>query len=164
LFGAPPDLAERETKPRRRLLDSIFPWQEEPSSTGFELRDWTKYTQYSDRAAGGNFILNKSLEYRELDSRTRKSHLLKNAVSERLAMALFGGTALIVPMLIMALRPGITIALITVSIATLIFALVLAFFAVGSMGKDVLAATAAYAAVLVVFVGTSLTPAPSQGT
>jgi len=36
-----------------------------------------------------------------------------------------------------------------------VFAIDLAFGAIDSVGKDVLAATAAYAAVLVVFVGTS---------
>jgi len=45
---------------------------------------------------------------------------------------------------------------VTVSVATFLFAFVMALGATDSAGKDVLAATAAYAAVLVVFVGTSL--------
>lgn len=48
-----------------------------------------------------------------------------------------------------------TFALVTVSVATFIFALVLALCAKNSAGKDVLAATAAYTAVLVGFVWTS---------
>ena len=70
-------------------------------------------------------------------------------------MALFGGIALLGPVLVMALHPGRTIALVTVSIAIVLFAFVLAFMAKNMPGKDILAATAAYAAVLVVFVGTS---------
>lgn len=60
------------------------------------------------------------------------------------------------PMTIMTLVPGATISLITALVATSRFALVLAFFSEESMGKDILAATAAYAAVMVVFVGDRL--------
>lgn len=75
-----------------------------------------------------------------------------------MVMAIFGGAALIGPMLIMTLHPSRNTSLITVSVATFLFALVLAIIANDSSGKDVLGATAAYAAVLVVFVGTSTTP------
>jgi uncharacterized membrane protein YhaH (DUF805 family) len=64
--------------------------------------------------------------------------------------------ALIGPMLIMTVHPLRDTSLITVAAATFLFALVLALVATDSDGKDVLAATAVYAAVLVVFVGTSL--------
>ena len=71
-------------------------------------------------------------------------------------MAFFGGIALIGPTLIMALHPGLHTSLITTCIATFLFALALAFGAENSSGKDVLGATAAYTAVLVVFIGTSM--------
>lgn len=71
-------------------------------------------------------------------------------------MALFGGVALIVPTVIMAKVQGINVSLITTSVAVVLFGVALAFGATDSTGKDVLAATAAYTAVLVVFVGTSL--------
>jgi len=77
--------------------------------------------------------------------------------SSRLAMAFFGGIALIGPMLIMVLQPSRNTCLITTSVATFLFATLLALGARDSTGKDVLAATAAYAAVLVVFVGTAMT-------
>ena len=80
----------------------------------------------------------------------------KQAFLSRFAMALFGGIALIVPTVIMAKVEGINISLITTSVAVFLFGLALAFGATDSTGKDVLAATAAYTAVLVVFVGTSL--------
>jgi len=71
-------------------------------------------------------------------------------------MALFGGIALIIPTVIMAKHQGINYSLVTTAISTVLFAFILAFGATDSTGKDVLGATAAYAAVLVVFIGTSV--------
>ena len=100
-----------------------------------------------------------NLGFRELDQRGRVERSQKQVFTQRVAMAIFGGAALIGPMLIMTLHPSRNTSLITVSVATLVFALVLAFSARDSTGKDVLGVTAAYAAVLVVFVGTSMAPA-----
>ena len=96
-----------------------------------------------------------NLGFRELDWLGRQKRSQKAALTERIIMAMFGGVALITPMLIMTLHPSTNVSLITTSLATFIFALILAFGATESAGKDVLAATAAYAAVLVVFVGTN---------
>lgn len=75
----------------------------------------------------------------------------------RFAMAASGGLLLVVPMLIMAAVPGKLSSLVTTSVAMLIFATLVTL--VTELGpNDVLATTAAYAAVLVVFVGTSLAP------
>jgi hypothetical protein len=82
------------------------------------------------------------------------------AFANRLIMALFGGIALITPVQIMAFHPTRNTCLITTTVATLLFAPILAFEARDSSGKDVLTATAAYAAVLVVFVGTGLATSP----
>ncbi len=101
------------------------------------------------------------LGFRELDQLGRLKRSQKNAFTERVVMAMFGGIALIGPMLIMTLHPSRNTSLIIVSVATFAFAIALAFVARDSAGKDVLGATAAYAAVLVVFVGTSTTPATS---
>jgi hypothetical protein len=98
--------------------------------------------------------------FRELDRQGREERELRYASISRLQMAMFGGVALITPMLIMALHPQLNVALITTSIATVIFGVLIAFGAKDSTGKDVLGATAAYAAVLVVFVGTSLARRP----
>lgn len=62
-------------------------------------------------------------------------------------------------MILMVLKPDRNTSLVTVSVATVLFIRVLAIGGKGLGGKDVLAATAAYAAVLVVFVGTSMAPA-----
>ena len=98
-------------------------------------------------------MLSKSLSCTELDRYRRELRARKNAFVERLGFGQFGGLALIVPMLIMTLRPSRTNSLVTVSVAVMLFAVFLAFFANKSAGKDVLTATAAYAAVLIVFVG-----------
>jgi hypothetical protein len=93
--------------------------------------------------------------------------------------AVSGGGALIAPMLIMVLHPSRNTSLITTCVFVFAFALALATFnslalyvgqflrslglkkdvleGVRLQAKDILGATAAYAAVLVVFVGTSTT-------
>lgn len=78
----------------------------------------------------------------------------------RFLMATVGGLALILPMLVMTFFPGRNVSVITTSVAMLIFA---ALITLGTELKpdQVLGATAAYAAVFVVFVGTSLTVPPS---
>jgi hypothetical protein len=88
---------------------------------------------------------------------SRSKQAKRAAFTSRLLMALFGGIALIVPTVVMV-KAGSSVNknLITASVATVIFALVLAFGASDSTGKDVLGATAAYTAVLVVFIGTSV--------
>ncbi|KAM7191225.1 hypothetical protein V8F20_009403 [Naviculisporaceae sp. PSN 640] len=73
-----------------------------------------------------------------------------------------GGCALIVPMVIMALDPSLTKSLITVSAAVILFALVLSLV-FETDNKDTITATATYAAVLVVFVGTSGASGTSAG-
>lgn len=81
----------------------------------------------------------------------------KSVPSSRFPMALFGGVSVIVPILIMSFHPSKTNSLVTTSVATLFFATIMALAARDCTGKDVLAATAAYAAVLVVFIGTTMT-------
>lgn len=93
--------------------------------------------------------------FREIDQAGRIHRAKRKAFTTRLVFALLGGISLIGPILIMTLHASTTTSLITVSVATFIFALVMALFATDVGGKDVLAATAAYAAVLVVFIGTS---------
>jgi hypothetical protein len=73
----------------------------------------------------------------------------------RFGMASAGELFLIVPVIVMANVPGKTSSLVTTCIAMLLFALGITF-GTDIKSDQVLAATAAYAAVLVVFVGTSL--------
>lgn len=75
----------------------------------------------------------------------------------RLLTALFGGLALIGPMLIMRLHATLLTQLLTASLFILAFGCVLAFFLENTDETYIASASAAYAAVLVVFVGASST-------
>ncbi|KAK4110883.1 hypothetical protein N656DRAFT_799608 [Canariomyces notabilis] len=94
------------------------------------------------------------LGFRELDRKRRLERDRMSRYALRLRMAVFGGLAVISPMLIMALVPGLVVSLVTTSVATAIFGAVMVIIGTDSSGKDVLASTAAYAAFLVVFIGT----------
>jgi hypothetical protein len=72
---------------------------------------------------------------------------------KRISMACIGGAFLIGPMLIMVLHQSLLTTLLTASIGVATFGLIMALFL--EKPFDVLSGTAAYAAVLVVFVGTS---------
>lgn len=72
----------------------------------------------------------------------------------KLIAALLGSTAFLIPMLIMVLDPSPKKNIITASVFVVAFAIVIAWFYTGTT-SEVLAITAAYAAVLVVFVGTN---------
>jgi hypothetical protein len=100
----------------------------------------------------------KRSAYRELDKDGRLEREKRSNFKERLWMGAFGGIALLGPMLLMVLKPSRTTSLSTVCVATTLFTLILAFMAKNLKGQEVLAATATYAAVLVVFIGTSSTP------
>jgi hypothetical protein len=72
----------------------------------------------------------------------------------RFIIAVVGGLFLVGPMLIMAIRPSTTKSLITVSAFVFLFAIVLTF-GIRVTNIEGLVSTATYAAVLVVFVGSS---------
>lgn len=73
----------------------------------------------------------------------------------RFIIAFAGGAALVVPMLIMSLPFTYkTKSLVTVSVAVTLFAATMSV-AIRASNADTLVATATYAAVLIVFVGTS---------
>ncbi|KAF1968628.1 hypothetical protein BU23DRAFT_259844 [Bimuria novae-zelandiae CBS 107.79] len=92
----------------------------------------------------------------DIFSTSRNAKNRKDAVLsylQRTLMAVLGGLFLIVPMLIMVLHNSKVTSLVTTSVFVFVFGLVVSFFLEKPM--DVLSVTAAYAAVLVVFVGTS---------
>lgn len=72
---------------------------------------------------------------------------------KRISMAVIGGAFLIGPMLVMVLHKSLLTTFLTSSVFVVIFGIVLAFALDNPF--NVLSGTAAYAAVLVVFVGTS---------
>lgn len=72
----------------------------------------------------------------------------------RFIIAITGGACLIVPMIIMSLNPSEVKSLVTLSVAVVIFSLMLSF-GIRVSNIETLVSTATYAAVLVVFVGTN---------
>lgn len=87
----------------------------------------------------------------------RRPPLVYSKILDRLArflIAVGGGCSVVVPMLIMSLEPSQIKSLVTVSLSVVLFALVMSL-TFQTDNKDTLTATATYAAVLVVFVGTS---------
>ncbi|KAE9367583.1 hypothetical protein N431DRAFT_416289 [Stipitochalara longipes BDJ] len=82
-----------------------------------------------------------------------KSKHRKRQLLNRMAMSTFGGLTLIVPMLIMVMDPRKVTTVVTTSVFTLTIGLILAVWMDEAESKDMIGATAAYAAVLVVFVG-----------
>lgn len=85
-------------------------------------------------------------------------------IMQRFCWGIGGGLALVGPMLLMVLHKTLLTTLLTTSVSVVVFAFAVAVISGGVMPgtktvdlgpKDVLAATATYAAVLVVFVGAS---------
>ena len=76
----------------------------------------------------------------------------KHGMQRRFVVAIFGGLSVIAPMLVMAIHPSQVKTLATASVAVIVFALILAWKSSARV-ETLLATTAAYAAVLVVFVG-----------
>ncbi len=72
----------------------------------------------------------------------------------RFVVGFVGGAALVVPMLVMSIHKSQRKSLTTTSVAVVLFAIAMAV-GIRATNSETLAATAAYAAVLVVFVGTS---------
>lgn len=94
----------------------------------------------------------RSKEYAERKRPLRVSRFVDRLV--RFIIAITGGIFLVVPMIIMTLKPSETKSLVTASVAVVVFTLLLSF-AVRVSNVETLISTATYAAVLVVFVGTS---------
>jgi VIT1/CCC1 family predicted Fe2+/Mn2+ transporter len=120
-----------------------------------ELNQNRSYPLSLRKIAKGRHALSKFRE--EAEQVIRRQQLRRewiDATKARLIWSISGGLLLIVPMLIMALVRSQTASLITSSSAVLIFALAVAGIS-SAKPQELLAATAAYAAVLVVFVGTS---------
>jgi hypothetical protein len=77
----------------------------------------------------------------------------------RFIIAFIGGASLVVPMLVMSLDQNQTKSLVTTSVAVVLFAVAMSVMFRAS-NSETLVATATYAAVLVVFVGTSTSTSP----
>jgi len=117
-------------------------------------------------------VLPRGLSWTEEERRARRPDFAAGKAPEiyskfldalaRFIVGTVGGCALIGPMVIMVLGPSLAKSLITVSVAVVLFALMLGLV-FETNNKDTITATATYAAVLVVFVGTSGSAGGSGG-
>jgi VIT1/CCC1 family predicted Fe2+/Mn2+ transporter len=93
----------------------------------------------------------------ELGTFSQRTRLVKDrslrAFLRRFVAALFGGITLVGPMLLMVLHKDKATDLSTTSVAVFLFAIVVAYFS-DAAPEMIVSVVAAYAAVLVVFVGT----------
>ena len=93
----------------------------------------------------------------ELGTFSQRTRLIKDrslwAFLRRFAAALFGGITLVGPMLLMVLHKDKATDLSTTSVAVFLFAIIVAYFS-DAAPETIVSVVAAYAAVLVVFVGT----------
>ncbi len=118
----------------------------------------SEFRNAMEKKSGADWYEKQCLELRdELQGkhvRKQKIAILKAELPQRLISAVAGTACLVAPMLIMSLHQTRTKSLITASVSVLVLGIGLA---VGSAFKvgELLAALAAYAAVLVVFVGVS---------
>ncbi|KAL2053190.1 hypothetical protein ABVK25_006515 [Lepraria finkii] len=152
----PLKLAWRETFPKIPLrvyeASNFKIWPEQSEFSYDPLRGWLM------RILPRSFYYDKKeRERRTVKYRRGKPPKQLSPFVDKLArfiVAITGGLSLVVPMLIMRLRESLTKSLITVSVAVVLFAgLISLMFRASNV--ETLAATATYAAVLVVFVGTS---------
>jgi hypothetical protein len=99
-----------------------------------------------------------AVEKAQIDKEKAQVKREKKRFWSNLKMAVFGGSALIVPMLIMTLHQTKLTSLLTTSLFVLAVAAILAVVMKTAEPKDIVGATAGYAAVLVVFIGTGAGP------
>lgn len=132
----------------KHLIDLLYIDDEKDPAimidAGFTTRRKLQLDLISDYTGYGGFNF----------SREKEQQKSKEFFS-RFKMALFGGSSLIVPMLIMRLHPTLLTELVTASIFIFAVAIILAWYMQDAEKRDILAATGTYAAVLVVFVGTT---------
>lgn len=155
---------EDERIERLRDLNDYFKPATDPYNSGVylrledkegsddELRRWWKNTMPRKLTYSKEERMGRKPEFDHHEAPLRVSGFVDRLA--QLILAFIGGASLIVPMLIMSFHASKTKSLITVSLSVLLFSFVLSM-ALKLQNNDVLAATAAYAAVLVVFVGTS---------
>lgn len=155
--GFDPFVISSDYKMQRKLLqDAWAPWDKRnrdrapPSDPSQQIQGLDRVTE---KYGLSDLIDEKPV--RHFGNATRTSTIRKEMIEQytrNVGMDMTGGAFLIGPMLVMVLHPGLTTSLITTSVCVFAFDLVMAVSLTAPF--DVLSATAAYAAVLVVFIGT----------
>lgn len=148
--------AWRETFPKIPLrvyeASNFKTWPEQSEFSYDPLRHWLMRILPRSFSYNTNERERRTVKYRQGKSPKQLSPFVDKLA--RFIVAITGGLSLVVPMLIMRLGESLTKSLITVSVAVVLFAgLTSLMFRASNV--ETLAATATYAAVLVVFVGTS---------
>ena len=123
-------------EPTERVRREPIVW-----STGSDPEEWPGEREASGRTQNEYFR-----------SQRRERLARKLGMRNRFSAAVLGGLSLFVPMLIMAIKPSQVKTLCTSSVAVLLFSLGLACMS-SARTETLLATTATYAAVMVVFVG-----------
>lgn len=169
-----PDVSSTEASRLERELTAHFPEIANligrPFASKYHLVDYRRPAGHQDRTSVDpvrallSRILPKRITYTKAEKRERIEEYVKGEPPEtvsplvdklaRFLVALVGGASLVLPMLIMSLPQNLVKSLVTVSIAVTLFAMLLSV-GVRASNAETLVATATYAAVLVVFVGTS---------
>lgn len=141
---------------QREVIQDIFDAERELMDTKHVTRMTKHLKPLQDQELGGLF--DEDDVRRFWNTRTEMIRTLEQGeYVQKVGMAVLGGAFLIGPMLVMVLHPGLVTSLVTTSVCVFAFGLGIARFL--EKPFDVLSGTAAYAAVLVVFVGTSGTSA-----
>lgn len=146
-------LTTEKTADRRLIQDVAEEWREDYSTYITKdldkfNRDYGRSWRPADPADGG--IPDLEFFGSRVDMNRKQA---AKAYLNKVVMAAIGGAFLIGPMLLMVLHKTLLTTLLTSSICVFAFGLLMAMFL--EKPFDVLSATAAYAAVLVVFIGTS---------
>lgn len=146
------EMPSKDPKVAKSLQDLLYLNAYDPSDLAIMVdANLVKELPQKPRLHVSDYMGEGGRNYRE-DTKQRLIEELLN----RVRMALFGGVAVVVPMLIMTLHRTLLTTLLTTSLFVLAVGLILAWSMDRAEPKDILTATAAYAAVLVVFVGTTL--------
>lgn len=137
----------------RRLLHRVLP-NSVKYADEFGLRDQMTQRNQADSqlAELERGIWSDHQERKEQRNRRRYADSKVVDSLSRYIVAFLGGAALLIPMLVMTFRTSQTDKLITVCISVVVFGLL---FAMGTKGsnQEVLGASAAYSAVMVVYIG-----------
>ncbi len=147
---------QKSVPPNWNLLDIFFP---ELGLKQFKTRSghpsamqWMKMRSIRGYTGHTDFAEKQQEVMLRLKQVKRQQILAYNDKINRFFVALFGGVAVVVPILIMSFSSSQTKSLITISVSVLLVALAIALLSKAS-NQELIMATAAYAAVLVVFVG-----------
>jgi VIT1/CCC1 family predicted Fe2+/Mn2+ transporter len=124
----------------------------------FYIKDGPEFGEELEKCHNTDYARKHGLRFCKLAGTGDWDYLLREmkfkATIRRTGFGILGGLFLVVPMLIMTLHQSRNTSLITVCISTLIFTIVVSVFS-KAKEHEVIGIVAAYAAVLVVFVGTS---------